>query len=772
MIICHRRAGPVPNRPSIGTARPGPGPLPVRKLHPAATRRADMHDLLEPVRRAPSVLDVIPLSDPVAEAAATTDRAGGTRAAAVREALLEAARDPGDAPTAIVAVHALGRLDGDAVCDALRDLLDAGGFLAPHAAWTLADRAPVPALVEPLVGRVASGWIGGMLAQRALTRWAAAEARPVVAAVAAHLADTGEPVARARLVETLGLVGGDDAALVRLAGADEAPEVRRAAIAALGDRPGAGATELERISVGDDAVAATARLALDDHARAGRRAGRRGGPAAGPEPDLDRLRIAQVHLGGHLDRALLHAGQGSTGGIATLLVQLGDALAADRRIAAVTTIGRGTPAEAIAGLVAPPTLHGPLDDEHAVLPAPLARHEDSGFAAGWPAVIAAERGLRRVLDHRPVDLLHLRMADVGSLAAARVARRRGLPTVFTLAPDPHAVVAEMERAGTLDRAAFGPADAAGALWFRARLVRYLADTARQVVLFPRSELAARLRHLLAIDVASDPSRYHVVPEGIDPAPVEAARREIAGLVSIGEGPSEAAAPGGVLVDLRAAVARLGPDRRGLPIVVSVGRLAEVKGMARLVEAFAADPALRARANLVIVGGDLDDPTREERAEIERIEAVFVPHPEMAEALVMLGHRPHDDVLRVLSVAQQGLAPGVAPGGAYACGSRKEEFGIAIVEALAAGLPVVAPASGGPASYLEGGITGLLVDTLDPVALTAGIHGALDLADRPGRAERARAMVADRFTIGAMADALVPVYAAAARSAGGGLGPAA
>ncbi len=735
-----------------------------------------MRDLLERTRRAQSVLDVILLSDPLAEAAASADRAGGARAAVARQALLEAIRDSADAPTAISAVHALGRLRGDDAAEPLLELLDAGGFLAQHAAWSLAGHEPVRALLDPLAGLVAGGRIGGMLAQRTLARWSAVAPGPVVAAVAARLAATGEPFARARLVETLGLVGGDDGALVRLAADPEPAEVRRAAIAALGDRPGAGAAELERIAAGDDAVAATALLALDDHARRGRAAGAEpGDPPIGAAPDLDRLRIVQVHLGGNLDRELLHAGQGSTGGIATLLVQLGDALAADRRIATVTTIGRGTPAAALVGLAAAPTRHGPLDDEHAVLSAPLGRHEDLGFGGGWPAVFAAERGLRRVLDHRPADLLHLRMADVGSLAAARIARRRGLPTVFTLAPDPHAVIAEMERAGDLDRASFGRADAAGALWFRARLVRYLADTARQVVLFPRSELATRLRDLLAIDIAADPARYHVVPEGIDLAPVEAARREIAGLKPVFAAPAApaASAPGGVVADLRAAIAALGPDRRGLPLVVSVGRLAEVKGMARLVEAFAADPDLRRRANLVIVGGDLDDPTPEERAEIDRIEAVFVPHPEMVEALLMLGHRRHDDVLRVLAVAEEGLGTDVAPGGAYACGSRKEEFGIAIVEALAAGLPVVAPGAGGPASYLEDGVTGRLVDTLDRGRLVAAIHEALDLAGRPGRADRARALVGARFTIGAMADALVPVYAAAAGPAAvGAPGPAA
>jgi len=757
-----------------------------------------MQATLEQIRRAPSVLDVIPLSEPLAARVLAIARDGGVAAEAVRSELVEATRDPADAPTAIVAAHALARLPGSASVEALADLLEDRVWLAGHVAWALADREPLEPLVGPLVGLVAGGRVGGMLAQRTLARWTATGTVPLAAAVARHLPATTEPLARARLVETLGVVGASDDDLVALAADGEPEEVRVAAVAALGDRPGAAARELAALAAGDGLVAGTARLAIVDHGI---------GPfpgtpvpaspvAAGPDraaaPGTDRLRVVQVHLGGHLDRDLAHAGQGSTGGIATLLVQLGDALAADPRVAAVTTIGRGTAAEALAGLEAPEARIAPSGDEHVVLPAPLGRHEDASFAAAWPAVFAAERGLRRILAQRPATLLHLRMADVGSLAASRIARRAGIPTVFTLAPDPHAVIAEMERAGELDRASFGPADAAAALWYRARLVRYLAVSARQVVLFPRSELATRLRDLLAIDIAAATERYHVVPEGIDPAPVAAARREVAVIAGAGPGPATSsptadvvppppAAPASpaprrgpraappevasVLADLRAAVAALGAARRSLPVVVSVGRMTEVKGMARLVEAFAADEALRRRANLVIVGGDLDDPTPEERAEIERIEAVFGPHPEMAGALVLLGHRRHDDVLRVLTAAEAGLLPEVAPGGAYACGSRKEEFGIAIVEALAAGLPVVAPWAGGPASYVDDGVTGCLVDTLDRPALGAAIHAALDLAGLPGRADRARALVAERFTIGAMADALVPVYEAACRPSG-------
>lgn len=711
-----------------------------------------METLLERIRQAPSIVDVFVLadelsaqaSDPFVEPRWSDGRRSGN---AARCALIEATRDSTDAPTAIAATHALARMPGSGQDDRLAELLDHDGWLAPHVAWALAEHRPTDAFLTPLFRLVEAGRLGGMLAQQTILRWAVERPGPVGFALSQRLEGATSEAGRARLVETMGRIGGAERRLAVIAAdVNESAATRTAAIAALGDRPGAAGTELARIAVSDDALADTARLALFDH----------GLRDVGSLPRSDHeLRIAQVHLGSRLDRTLSHAGQGSTGGIATLLIQLGEAMSVDPRVATVTTIGRGSPTEAVSSLDAEA-------GSHAVASAPLGSHEHSSFTEAWPAVIAAERGLRRIIAHRRPTLMHLRMADVGSVAAARLARRQGLPIVFTLAPDPHAVIAEMERSGELDRATFGAADAGGALWFRARMVRELADAAKQVVLFPRSELRARLRDLLGIDITAAPGRYHVIPEGIDPIPAGAALAEVARAGSDrGTRPNaggDAQSP--IPTELRAAVAALGPHRLGLPVVVSVGRLAELKGMARIVEAFAADASLRLRANLVIVGGDLMDPTPEERAEIERIEGVITRHPEMTEAIVMLGHRPHDDVLRVLAVSAAGFGRDIAAGGAYVCGSRKEEFGLAIVEALAVGLPVVAPRAGGPASYIEDGVTGQLVDTMDRTALAGGIHGALDLARVHGRAERARDLVARRFTIGAMSDALVPVYVAA------------
>jgi glycosyltransferase involved in cell wall biosynthesis len=699
----------------------------------AAARIEVVDAMLDRIRAAPSVLDVMSLTEELVTAAAAV-RPGPDADVAAR--LLGAAMgDAIDAPTAIAAAHALGRLPGRAPDDLLAEGLLSGSWLGTHVAWAMAARRPTEPLATLLVGLVADGKLRGMLAQRTLQRWSCTEPAMVARVLASDLGTVEPATARARVVETLGLLEAAAPRLARVAADDQEPAAARiAAIGALGDRPERHVALLEAIAAKDDESAATARLALRDH-----RAARTEVARPGRE-----LRLAQVHLGGRLDPALVHSGEGDTGGVATLLIQLGAALASDGRVAGVTTIGRGSASEAL-------DQDSDSRSSHTVSIVPLQRHEDASFSGTWPAMVAAQRGLRRTLRDGSVSVLHLRMADVGTLAAATIARRHRIPTVFTLAPDPHALIVEMERSGELDRASFGRADEAAALWFRARLVRRLADTAAQVVLFPRPNLEARLRDLVGIDVASDRRRYHVVPEGIDIAPVDDARRTAT---------RRDEPPVRIVADLRAAVDALPPARRGLPIVVSVGRLAEVKGMARIVGAFAAVPDLRERANLVVVGGDLEDPTPEERAEIERIEGALAAQPEARESVILLGHRPHDEVLRLLALADAGHAPWVARGGAYACGSRKEEFGLAIVEALAVGLPVVAPSHGGPASYVEDGITGRLVNAMDRDDLAAGILGALDLSDAPDRAERARFLVATRFTIRAMADSLVPVYAAA------------
>ena len=414
--------------------------------------------------------------------------------------------------------------------------------------------------------------------------------------------------------------------------------------------------------------------------------------------------MAQLFLHADIDPRLSSAGSGDNGGIATLLVRLGDALVrdGDTGVGRVFTLSRGSVREATADLLA-------IQDGrsgHVYGRIPLLR-DAMPSAAAWPLRVVTRRGIRRILRAAGrIDVLHLRMADVGSLAAAEVAQELGIPVVFTVAPDPHAVIESLDVSGAVGRHDFGRVDVAEHFWFRTRLVQRLAANAAHTVLFPRPHLQEDMRRLVGIDLRAPAERHTIVPEGVDLATIDQA-------VADASAHAQGGAPAPALAELRALVEQLAPERRGLPLIVSLGRLHRVKGMATLVEAWARHP-LQRHANLLLIGGDLDRPSLDERQQLDVIERI-VPASERAEAgLLLPGHRANDVAARWLAAARLGMPGVVAPGGVYACASLKEEFGIALLEAMATGLFVVAPDGGGPATYIESGVTGILTATWDSV----------------------------------------------------------
>ena len=182
-------------------------------------------------------------------------------------------------------------------------------------------------------------------------------------------------------------------------------------------------------------------------------------------------------------------------------------------------------------------------------------------------------------------------------------------------------------------------------------------------------------------------------------------------------------------------------------------------MATIAETWAAGP-LRDRANLLLIGGDLARPSADEAEQLALIDAVVPRASRDASGLIIPGHRPNDTVARWVAAARFGV-PGLAgPRGIYVCGSLKEEFGIALLEAMASGLVVVAPDGGGPATYVEPGVTGFLTTTWDADLMGRAMGDALDLAaseTTDSRAARSRATVERSFTIQAMATSLTALY---------------
>jgi glycosyltransferase involved in cell wall biosynthesis len=88
----------------------------------------------------------------------------------------------------------------------------------------------------------------------------------------------------------------------------------------------------------------------------------------------------------------------------------------------------------------------------------------------------------------------------------------------------------------------------------------------------------------------------------------------------------------------------------------------------------------------------------------------------------------------------------------------EGLPVAVLEAMAAGVPVIATDVGGNAELIEHGVTGLMVPPAHPSALADAVTSlACDADARSRMAEAARATVKARFTVRVAGEQLVSVY---------------
>ncbi len=188
---------------------------------------------------------------------------------------------------------------------------------------------------------------------------------------------------------------------------------------------------------------------------------------------------------------------------------------------------------------------------------------------------------------------------------------------------------------------------------------------------------------------------------------------------------------GVVIPLGIDLRRFSVERRAEGIVGNVARLVEQKGLDTLLDAVPLVLARRPDLRFVLVGeGPL-------RAELER-RAKGLP-------VELLGER--DDVPEQLARFD-----------VFAFPSRFEGLCLAVIEAQAAGVPVVATPVGGIGETVVPGETGTLVPVDDPAALADAICGVL--AD-PGRAAamavEARRRAFERFSVERMVERTIALY---------------
>ena len=298
----------------------------------------------------------------------------------------------------------------------------------------------------------------------------------------------------------------------------------------------------------------------------------------------------------------------------------------------------------------------------------LAKEE---LEAELPALRAAFLGLLRGMTTRP-DVLHAHFADAAEIALAARARF-GIPVLYTphslglgKAPE-HGGDPVHERRIARERRAIAEADA--------------------IVVSSRDEAESQVP---GYGVATAEGRTHRVNPGANVAPASEGVARARALL----------APH--LVD---------PDK---PLILAIARPVPKKNLHALLMAYARTPGLVDAANLAIVAGVRREGQAgacTDQAAVQRRLADDVRRLGLGGRVALPPDHGPDDVPQLYRLAAR-------TGGVFVNPALHEPFGLTLLEAAAAGLPVVATDRGGPRDILRDLNHGQLVDPTDVAALGA------------------------------------------------------
>ena len=185
-----------------------------------------------------------------------------------------------------------------------------------------------------------------------------------------------------------------------------------------------------------------------------------------------------------------------------------------------------------------------------------------------------------------------------------------------------------------------------------------------------------------------------------------------------------------------------------PVLVCVAALRPAKGHSVLLRALADAPPPLAEARLELVG---DGPSRPElEALAERLG--------VASRVTFHGSLTENGVAGVLGGADVFVLPSViAPDGDM------EGIPVALMEALATGLPAVATRHSGVPELIEDGVTGYLAEPGDPASLRGALLRALQREDPDALARAGRTLIEHEFDVERSAAALLALFRAQAAS---------
>ncbi len=171
-----------------------------------------------------------------------------------------------------------------------------------------------------------------------------------------------------------------------------------------------------------------------------------------------------------------------------------------------------------------------------------------------------------------------------------------------------------------------------------------------------------------------------------------------------------------------------------PLFIFVGRLTVAKGLDILLNAWAQRDAALADACLALVGDG-----------------------ELRERMVQQAHSLGLDRSVIFTGSTTDTAPYLRAADAFVLPSRTEGMPVALLEAMACGLPCIATRVGGSAELIDDGQNGRLIAPEDVAALARALPEAFST---PAWGARARQRIVERYAMDAVAQRYIGLYEAA------------
>ena len=371
------------------------------------------------------------------------------------------------------------------------------------------------------------------------------------------------------------------------------------------------------------------------------------------------------------------SGKGNNGGLAILLKILGNEVSFDERIDRVITITISDVSDKLFMVN--------YQDNHLFvrLPAYLNRTVSDPFLKRELFTKRYIKNYLEKLDTQP-DLFHIRYLDNASVAVAKLSKELNKKLVLTLAPDPHRNMVDEE--GVLKKFYF---DELQILANKIAIGDNLIFESDKVLGIGSGKVNKEL-HLYFPQFThyNIKDKVKMIAEGIKTDEDMFKDKEDVDVCNLSE-----------LIGIH-------PSFCDKPIILNVGRLAKIKGQVNLFKAWS-NSKLNENYNLLIIGGDLENPNKDEQEIIDFFNQAIKDRPELKDKFYHKGAL-HNDKIKLVekSIKKKTFDfPHI-----YLASSIKEEFGIAILEAMSRGFLIIAPIKGGVKSYIRNRENGFLIDT--------------------------------------------------------------